>query len=95
VQLIDISLKGVLVEKPASQSVEQGDEFRLRLPLTSTDDKNIQMELKVAHVEEDKVGFTWESIDAKSFTHLQRLITYNLGDAREVERELETLFAEN
>jgi len=95
VRLVDISLKGLLVETPPGLAVEQGDKFTIKLPLESVNDEAITMDVRVAHVEEDKAGFSWETIDVESFTHLRQLIKYNLGDPREVERELKTLFKQN
>lgn len=95
VRLIDVSLKGVLLEKPADWSGSIGENYELKLPLGASSEENIRMKLEVKHEEEKKVGFGWETIDAESFGHLKNLITYNLGDMQEVERELKALFAEN
>ncbi|MGM0381333.1 MAG: PilZ domain-containing protein [bacterium] len=95
VRLIDVSLKGVLLEKPPDWAGTVGDNYELELPLGASSGQDIQMKLEVEHLEGEKVGFSWETIDAESFGHLKNLITYNLGDMRELERELKTLFEEN
>ena len=88
--LIDISLKGVLVERPLNMAVANGDCFNLELPLDSSD-VTIRMEIKAAHVNADRIGLICEHIDLDSIVHLKRLMELNLGDAELVHRELSAL----
>jgi len=91
-QLIDISLKGALVKKPSSWTADVGDTGQLRIVL-SDNVSSISMDIKVAHIEGDHVGFHCEHIDIDSITHLRRLVELNLGDTELLEREFSALIA--
>jgi hypothetical protein len=89
-ELVDISLNGVLVAKPAEWNAKMGDEFLLKLELQSSD-VEIRMEVEVAHIEADRVGFHCKHIDLDSVTHLRRLVELNVGDTEILYRELSAL----
>ena len=91
-ELIDISLKGVLLEKPDGFSSENEGLYSIDIPLGQQGGPDIEMEAQLVHEEADELGFCWEHIDDESFDHLQRLLLYNLGDADEINRELSVLF---
>jgi hypothetical protein len=84
--LLDISLKGALVEKPVSWDAPLGAEFTLNIALS--DDTVICMETTVAHVENDHIGFHCHHIDLDSITHLRRIVELNTGDETLLHREL-------
>jgi hypothetical protein len=89
-QVIDISLKGVLLQLPAGKPPAPGMPCLVKLPLSNTE---VAMAGELAHVEGDHAGVLCRSIDLESMTHLRRLIEMNLGDPRESERELKALIA--
>lgn len=89
--LIDISLKGLLVEKVPSFSPNQNEDYTIMLPLDQEAQTSIEMTACLAHEEESKLGFFWKEIDQESFKHLRRLLLYNLGDQEELDRELSAL----
>ena len=91
-QLIDISLKGALIKKPDAWTAQVGDPGQLRIVL-SDNISVINMDIKVAHIEDDHVGFHCEHIDIDSITHLRRLVELNIGDTEILERELSALIA--
>ena len=88
-ELIDLSLKGALIGKPADWHGSDGD--RCRLMLTLDDDTSIYMDVTVARVDDQHVGLACHDIDLDSITHLRRLVELNLGDAALLERELMAL----
>ncbi|MGA7800805.1 MAG: PilZ domain-containing protein [Gammaproteobacteria bacterium] len=88
-EVMDLSLKGALIRRPADWSGFTGNHYRLRLQLD--EDVEIDMDVTVAHVEEDRVGLTCRDIDVDSVTHLRRLVELNLGSADLLERELAAL----
>ncbi|MCK4742846.1 MAG: PilZ domain-containing protein [Sulfuriflexus sp.] len=90
--MIDISLKGALIKKPDSWMAKVGDTGQLRIVL-SDNISTINMDVKVAHIEDDHVGFHCEHIDIDSITHLRRLVELNLGDPEMLEREFSALQA--
>lgn len=89
-QLEDISLKGVLIITPDNWHAKINDQFVLELNLDSSDIQ-IRMEVTIAHMEGNHVGFRCEHIDLDSITHLRRLVELNLGDTAVLSRELSSL----
>lgn len=86
-KMLDVSLKGALIAMPQDWHGEREDEFQLEL-LLAGDDVRIDMDVTVAHVEADRVGFFCQHIDIDSISHLHRLIELNLGDEQLLEREM-------
>ncbi len=91
-QLLDISLKGALLETGAAWNGKAGEECQLNLGLAMG--TNIVMWTKVMHVEGRNVGLRCESIDLDSITHLRRLVELNSGDPALLDRELGSLVRE-
>ncbi|WP_426415955.1 PilZ domain-containing protein [Aestuariirhabdus sp. LZHN29] len=89
VTLIDVSLKGVLVQL--------GDDCDLVLDTPTTinitldNDHHIEMQLEFAHERDGHTGFSCQQIDIDSITLLKRLAELNLGDHQLLERELSAL----
>ena len=89
-ELVDISLNGVLIDKPANWQGSVGDLFKLTLDLNESDIE-IRMEVEVAHMENDHIGFHCKHIDLDSITHLRRLVELNVGNTEILNRELSAL----
>ena len=89
--LIDISLKGALLEVPGRWHGRIGDPCHVKLHLA--EGVVIAMWGQVAHLDGQHVGVRGESIDIDSITHLRRLVELNSGDAAMLERELQSLLA--
>lgn len=86
--LLDISLKGALVEMTHPlTNVFKGKICRMVLAL-GTGGEQIAMEGMVAHQEGQLIGIKCQHIDVDSMSNLRRLIELNTGDARLLEREL-------
>lgn len=92
VKLLDISLKGALLQLPRPGAVAIGTPCLLKVELDG-EDSRITMAVEVAHVDGDHAGLLCRSIDIESITHLRRLIEVNLGEASLLERELKALIA--
>ncbi|MGQ3054920.1 MAG: PilZ domain-containing protein [Roseateles sp.] len=98
-QVLDISLKGVLLELPAGKTAQAGMPCLVKMPLGGNGDDGhstdfvIAMAGELAHVEGAHAGVICRSIDIESITHLRRLIEFNLGDPAASERELKALIA--
>ena len=90
-QLIDLSLKGALIAAPQDWNGQPGEHFLLEMALDSDEKMVIRMEVSVAHVENDHIGFRCEHIDLDSISHLRRLVELNLGNAELLDRELSAL----
>ena len=93
-QVVDISLKGVLLQLPAGAQLATGQPCLAKLPLGQGDEAIvIAMAGELAHVADGHAGLLCRSIDLESITHLRRLIEMNLGDPMASERELKALIA--
>ena len=88
--LIDVSLKGILVSRPDSWAGVIDDLFLVELELNGSE-ASIRMDVSVAHVEDQHIGFRCEHIDLDSITHLRRLVELNVGDIDILNRELSAL----
>lgn len=91
-QVVDVSLKGVLLQLPEGPAPAAGMPCLVKLPL-STSEVVISMAGELAHVHGGQAGVLCRSIDLESITHLRRLIEVNLGDSAASERELKALIA--
>lgn len=88
-ELLDISLKGALVQRPSSWDFALDSTFELDIKLS--EDTVIQMEASVAHIEDDHIGFRCDHIDLESITHLRRIVELNTGNEDLLHRELSAL----
>jgi hypothetical protein len=88
-KLVDISLKGVLIEHPTKWNGKVGTSYRMDLRINNS--VIISMGVITAHIMPHRVGFEWQKIDLDSFAQLKRLIELNLGDPALLNRELSAL----
>lgn len=91
VQLIDIALKGALVEISAEQGLVPQEKCCLTLSLAGGGDP-IVMDGVIVHLEGKHVGIQCLNIDVTSLTQLRRLVELNTGDGDLMNRELSNLF---
>jgi hypothetical protein len=89
VKLIDLSLKGLLIERPEPWLGDETQDFNVDIHLS--DDTDIQMDVQLAHDDDGQLGFQCRHISLESIQRLRRLIELNLGDEAELERELGAL----
>lgn len=89
VELQDLSLRGLLVERPEDLSLHPDEPLQARVYLGF--DANVYMEVELAWEREGLIGFTCKHIDLESISHLRRLVELNLGDEALLERELALL----
>ncbi|MFW9269779.1 PilZ domain-containing protein [Pseudomonas sp. NR3] len=89
VKLLDLSLKGLLIEKPQPWLGDPEAPFMADIHLSS--EAEVKMEVRLAHDDHGHLGFVCEHIDLDSIAHLRRLVELNLADHDELERELAAL----
>ncbi len=89
VELIDISLNGILFKQPAGQTVVKGEPISICISLANN--SQITMETELIYNEEDHMGCKCLHIDLDSITQLKRLVELNLGSDSFLERELTAL----
>lgn len=90
-EVLDISLKGVLLALP--DTVVLDTERAIDLEIRLNEEIEIDMQCRIAHRENDHLGLACQKIDLESIQHLRRLMELNLGDAAAMERELSELIA--
>ncbi|PCK08326.1 MAG: pilus assembly protein PilZ [Alteromonadaceae bacterium] len=91
VHLVDISLKGVLVETPDEYHLKANQPASLSIKLN--DDVIIDMEVHLVHSSHSILGLECTSIDMESIAHLRRLIELNLSTPDASERVLDELIS--
>ena len=89
VKLIDLSLKGLLIERPAPWLGNPQQNFSVGIHLS--DDTDIAMDVELTHEDKGQLGFVCRHLSLESIASLRRLIELNLGDDAELERELGAL----
>jgi len=87
--LIDLSMRGVLVERPTDWAGDLGSRYRLDLRLEGG--VMIGMGVELARIANGHLGFACLKIDLDSFARLKRLIELNLGNTGILNRELSVL----
>lgn len=87
--LIDISLKGVLLQRPDDFDATQGDACQVAIELDNG--QVIHMDTTLAHERNQSIGLACSTIDMDSFSTLKRLVELNLGDSELLNRELSAL----
>lgn len=88
-ELIDLSLRGVLIARPADWNGESGGRYRLDVRLEGG--VVIGMGGSLARVCEHELAFACEKIDLDSFAKLKRMVELNLGNTEILNRELSVL----
>jgi hypothetical protein len=89
VQLVDLSLKGLLVQRPEPWQGDKAQPFDVDIRLDPQ--AHIKMQVRLTHEDHGQLGFVCEHIDLESISHLRRLIELNVGDEDELHRELAAL----
>jgi hypothetical protein len=88
--LVDLSLNGVLVARPAGWSGKTGDRFTLSLQLHNRSPLTLQVVIRQIH--EDRIGMAFIDMDTGSREEIRWLVKINLVDSALLERELSELF---
>ena len=94
VKLLDVSLKGMLIEKPLTwhPHTDPTPVFTAHIQLSGQ--THIIMDMRLAHTEAHRLGFECTRIDQGSISHLRRVVELNLGDEALLQRELKALINE-
>ena len=94
-QLLDISLKGALINRPSEWNGDLEHAYELELHLPGAGESiRLRMEVRVAHCNRQHIGLHCEHMDLDTATHLHRLVELNLGDEKLLERELNELVSQ-
>lgn len=90
VKLLDLSLKGLLIQRPEPWDADATQDFDAIIHL-SDQQTQLRMQVELRHEEPDRLGFVCLHIDLDSMSHLHRLVELNLADSTEMMRELREL----
>jgi hypothetical protein len=91
VKVIDISLKGLLLEIADNWQGELNQPYQAHIQLS--ENVIIQMTVEWKHTHSGHAGFICQKVDIDSITHLRRLLELNLADQALLEREFSALIA--
>ncbi|SFF86884.1 PilZ domain-containing protein [Neptunomonas qingdaonensis] len=91
VTLIDICLKGALIESHHDIVLSVSDQVALKIMLEGSDIV-ITMPARINHQLKHRFGFQAMSMELDDISHLRRLVELNLGDSVLLERELVQLY---
>ncbi|QBF25095.1 PilZ domain-containing protein [Pseudomonas tructae] len=89
VELLDLSLKGLLVKCPEPWDPDLTQDFEAYVYLS--EQVKLQMLVELRHEEGCQLGFVCLYIDVESMSHLHRLVELNVADSTEMMRELREL----
>jgi c-di-GMP-binding flagellar brake protein YcgR len=92
--LLDVSLKGILVELEPEASLSDDCVARpLPVQILSDPDHAVLVELSARVVRESngRVALAWSSIELDALTHLRELLEYNGVEKHQLTRELSEL----
>ena len=92
-EVLDVSLKGALVEIGPTVHPKRGDPCALVIRLDPGGEQ-VRMDGEVAHVNGNRVGVKCDELDLDSIAHLRRLVELNVADEETLHRELAALVAE-
>lgn len=86
VTLLDLSLKGLLIERPEQWTADLTRDFDAIVQLDR--DTWVRMQVELRHEDSEKLGFACLYMDLDSISHLHRLVELNLADNAAMMREL-------
>lgn len=87
VSIHDISLNGALITAVNSHQPLKGKLGTLTFNLLD-EESEVTMHIAVVHEQDDETGLQCNAIDIDSVTLLRRLIELNLGDNKQLDKEL-------
>lgn len=88
-QLLDLALKGALLESAVTLPLAQGTVASLSLPLSGSEIV-LSFEAELIHREGNRLGFKFLHENLETLTHLRTLLELNTGDPDGVRSELLT-----
>jgi hypothetical protein len=89
-ELVDISLKGALISRPADFDCALNEPGELSLKLADSDIE-LNFTVTLMHIELATVGLRCDHIDVESLSHLRCIVEFNSGDPDLLHRELSAL----
>ncbi|MFO7766067.1 MAG: PilZ domain-containing protein [Pelovirga sp.] len=85
-ELVEIALRGTLLETVEDVALHVGDRARVQIELPNSELK-LTFGVELIHQQNNQYGFLFVDADDESLAHLRRLLELNLGDGEQVDRE--------
>ena len=93
-KVIDLSLKGALVESPVQFECSLGDTCILEIALGTT--IVISMGCSIVYQRNNNMGLSCNNVDLESISHLKRIVSLNSNNSLDLlERDLSNLVSDN
>lgn len=89
-EIIDLSLKGALLQVPPNAELNISDNIELSFVLEGLSPP-IVMQGQIRHLDAEQIGFQCALLDIDSATELRRLMELNLSDESLIQRDLAAL----
>ncbi|MCW8887344.1 MAG: PilZ domain-containing protein [Motiliproteus sp.] len=93
VELVDISLHGLLVKQPEDLVADMGELFNVTVHLAG-DEIELHLPVHLVRISPPYLGLECNAVELESISHLRRLVELNLGDPALLDRELEHLLSD-
>lgn len=94
VELVDISLHGLLIEQPEDLIADMSANFDAVVHLAG-EEITLNLPVRLVRIHPPYLGLECQAMDLESISHLRRLVELNIGDETLLERELEHLVEES
>lgn len=88
-RLVDISLKGALIAFDKPMPFRHMERCALTVQLSGST-VELHFEAEVVHIDMERIGVRFVSLDLESFTHLRGILEANTGDPDLIDREIIT-----
>jgi len=85
-QIKDLSLKGIYVE--ADNLLQMDTMCKLTIKLSDSPEMFLHLTGKVVRLDGKGMGIEFDTMDAGSFYHLKKIVTYNLDDPEKALKEI-------
>jgi hypothetical protein len=90
-QLIDISMRGLLMRYPSTLILQRHQQLDVTILLDEQGEHRITVRGEITHLQDDLAGLHIRDLDLESSVNLRRLIELNLDDPQQLERELQSM----
>jgi len=89
-KMLDISLKGTLIESGTDIFLEKTKQCKIKLCLMNPD-VTLNFDSELIYQDSKNLGFKFLRVDNTTMMHLRRLLELNIGDSDTIQKELSFL----
>lgn len=88
IQIIDLSMRGMLVTKPENIDIDIDDECEIIMSPAIQSQDELEFIVKVQHIKDDSIGLIISETDIDSFTSILDIISATDGDSAKIQDEI-------